>query len=272
MIDRDNRFLAWLRDLSRHLIGSDRLDRALMESVDSWNHSRSRSLLWLGADPNFACTDLRSMPLLCVAARMGADEALQALLDFGADPNCAPPGLQHQWTPIHHAALKGRSSAIRILASRGANVSAIVSPGWAPLFIAARENKADAILALASLGADPEQPDLSCNEAPLMLCARRGFLESASALLSLGCDPSIRTPEGATPMHLAAAGGFLEICEALAAHGADPCAPGPFGRTPIQVARGESHEALACRLEALALERSPAASDSTPGSRARAWL
>ncbi len=236
-----------LQRLARRLLGA-RLDAALLEAVEDWRPRRVRSLLWLGADPRGATFRYGIPSLVCRVARMGSDEILEALLDFGADPNDAlgpPDGSLRQWGPIHHAALKGRGSTIRLLAARGADFLAQANPGWDPVYIAARENRPEALLALADVGAPLDRPDGDTGETPVMLCARRGFLESLEALLSRGAPHSPRTPEGATALHLAAAGGFEAACRALFLAGADPSAPGPFGSTPIRAALAEGHDALA---------------------------
>lgn len=265
-----------LQRLARRLFG-ERLDQALLEAAESWSPRKARLALWLGANPRISAP-FGVAHLASRVARMGSDGVLEALLDFGADPNegvASESGRPSaQWGPIHHAALKGRARTIRLLASRGADISAMAMPGWSPLFIAARENKAEAIAALASLGADPELSDLDTGERPVMLCARRGFSEALEALLRAGADPQPRTPEGATAMHLAAAGGFADACRLLRDFGADPAAIGPFGRTPARVAHGEKHLELAARIESWALERAaaeaPPAAESASARKRRA--
>jgi Ankyrin repeats (many copies)/Ankyrin repeats (3 copies) len=84
-----------------------------------------RTLLEHGADPNTGA--------LHVAAESGKVEAMQALLDFRADPNLRNEG---DFTPLHVAVLRDEWAAVELLLSHGADLFAQVPYGDTPLELA----------------------------------------------------------------------------------------------------------------------------------------
>ena len=107
-----------------------------------------RVLVKAGADPSIPNVD-GSTPLMVAAGLAtrspGEDagtepevlEALQVLLDLGADPNAVD---SHRETAMHGAAYKNLPKAVRMLAAKGARIEVWNQPdefGWTPLAIAA---------------------------------------------------------------------------------------------------------------------------------------
>jgi ankyrin repeat protein len=90
-------------------------------------------------------------------------DAVQALLDLGADPNVrsgltgCPQGGQPGmgWTPMFRASLLGLTGVVRMLAARGGEVDVVSTIGWTPLHYAAVWAHNDTVAALLELGADP---------------------------------------------------------------------------------------------------------------------
>jgi hypothetical protein len=133
------------------------------------------------------CRDDQGMTALMLAARSGAAEALQALLDAGANPNLrnsadetallmaihsAHPTLVSRLlqsaadvnvsdsngrTALHAAAEHGDVPTMRLILKAGADVNQADNQGWTPLFFAAGSGHADALQALLEAGADAQR-------------------------------------------------------------------------------------------------------------------
>lgn len=93
---------------------------------------------------------------LHLAAFMGHQEAVEWLLDRGADP-AARSGNHMANTPLH-AALAGRGepAVVRALLDRGADPGAQAAGGATPLHVAASRGDAGAVDLLVARGASPE--------------------------------------------------------------------------------------------------------------------
>src|SRR6266511_601613 len=86
------------------------------------------------------------------AARTGAADAVQALLDHHADVN-AKETTRGQ-TALMWAAGEGHVETIKALVARGADLKTRENGGWTAFLFAAREGQIDAVRALLALGAD----------------------------------------------------------------------------------------------------------------------
>jgi ankyrin repeat protein len=118
-----------------------------------------------------------SWTALIWASRSGSLEAIQVLLDAGADVNL-PGSSGDNWdaTPLQHAILQRQPDVVRLLLERGADPNRSAGPGSpAPLFLAAGDT-------------DPTNLKL---------------------LLEKGADPSVEDEDGATPLFHAVAAGTL---------------------------------------------------------------
>lgn len=105
-----------------------------------------------GADVNSPNAD--GFTPLHLAAMFGRTETARALLDSGADLHALSRNPQAA-TPLH-SALGGRQwDTARLLLERGADVNAAQPGGWSPLLLAAREGQADLVAELLSRGAAP---------------------------------------------------------------------------------------------------------------------
>jgi ankyrin repeat protein len=110
------------------------------------------------------------------AARSGSVEAINVLLDSGADVNL-PRSTGDNWdaTPLQHAILQRQPAAVRLLLARGADLNRGAGGSLTPLFLAAGDT----------------------NPAILKL------------LLAHGADPSVENENGATPLSRAVSAGTL---------------------------------------------------------------
>ena len=86
-----------------------------------------------------ACTSQGQSDLFD-AARYGASEKIQSLLDSGADPNAED---NNGWTALMIAAIHGHSTIVEILLDAGAYIDQKDNAGWTALMLAALEGQAE---------------------------------------------------------------------------------------------------------------------------------
>jgi len=194
-------------------------------------------LLDRGAVVNAKSDDGRT-PLLIAAGMPDGEAVVKLLLDHGADPSAAAPGLVGPTTPLTEAAYAGSEAVFRLLLERGTDVKR-AGPG--PLGLALRAQcmgcvqavlskmDRDAITATMVLGSPPFGPALAT-----------GFL------LEQGGDINARGAEGRTLLMLAAASGVLpvDVVKVLIAKGADVNARTPRGETALGLAQRHGKTAV----------------------------
>ena len=192
-------------------------------------------LLRAGAKPDIA--NRYGLTPLGLATENGNVPMMEALLRAGVDPKAAPSGEP----PILTAARTGNERAVRLLASRGADVNA--KDSWqeqTAVMWAALENHASMIRVLVELGANvnavahvsdllqgPGQSSQTFVQIPqggmtaLMFAAREGNLDAARALLDAKANPSYEDPEGITPVLVALHNGHYDTAALLIENGAN---------------------------------------------------
>jgi len=101
-----------------------------------------------------------SWTALIWAARSGSIEAMNLLLDSGADVN-RPGSTGDNWdaTPLQHAILERQPAAVRLLLDRGADLNRGAGPGLTPLLLAAGDTDPAILKLLLAHGADPTVED-----------------------------------------------------------------------------------------------------------------
>jgi ankyrin repeat protein len=158
--------------------------------------------------------DSRRHTPLMIAAAFGSVEAVESLLDAGADVKAANiSGL----TALHLAVSDIRK--VRLLVNRGADVNAKTQMGRTPLMVAAHTNGAsETVRFLLGKGADPKAADNS-QISPLLAAVSVNDVTTAKLLLERGADVDIRAeiPASATPLMAAAHNGNAELVELLLA-------------------------------------------------------
>ena len=111
-------------------------------------------------DGHHADEDDDSWTPLIWAARSGSVEAINVLLDSGADVNRpGPTGDDWDATPLQHAILERQPAAVRLLLDRGADVSRSTGRSLSPLFLAAGDTDPAIVKLLLAHGADPSVED-----------------------------------------------------------------------------------------------------------------
>ena len=114
-------------------------------------------LLENGADPNIASANsMRVRPLHSAAAvrehRLAHDLAAQ-LLDYGAEVNVQQEG---GFTPLHEAALSGKTELARLLLAHGADPALAAEDGTLPADLAAKHGQQEVLRLLG--GSAPQPP------------------------------------------------------------------------------------------------------------------
>jgi ankyrin repeat protein len=146
---------------------------------------------------------------LHLTAKTGNADAVQLLIDRGADPNAKQV---REFTPLMFAASEGHADVIRTLISAGANPAATTVPsarperrpagGMTALLFASRQGHIDAARALIDAGADVDQASAE-NTSPLLIAVVNGHYDLAGLLLEAGADPSLADVNGRAPLYAA---------------------------------------------------------------------
>jgi ankyrin repeat protein len=162
-------------------------------------------LLAAGHDANAVMTETLETVLM-LTAKTGNPQAVQVLIDRGADVNARQV---RQFTPLMFAAAEGHAGVIKTLLAAGADPLAGTvasakperrpSGGMTALLFAAREGHIDAATALVEGGADVNQTGAD-STSPLLIALVNGHYELAYMLLGRGADPSIADSNGRAPL------------------------------------------------------------------------
>ncbi|MFP4105808.1 MAG: ankyrin repeat domain-containing protein [Phycisphaerae bacterium] len=184
------------------------------------------------------------------AVREGDAERLGRLVRDGLDPmetvaaELTEVGEQKQVTPLHLAAARGDSAAVRALVGdrrpwRRQLLQAETSGGYLPLDLAVLSGDGETTRNLLAAGADPQR-----SPTPLHKAVRRDYGGVAVALLDFGAKIDQTDEQGRTPLHIAAAEGNNQMARLLVFKGARRSAKDDQGQTPQDLARRNGHREL----------------------------
>jgi len=129
-----------------------------------------------------------SWTALIWASRSGSIEAINLLLDSGADVNLpGPTGDDWDATPLQHAILERQPAAVRLLLDRGADPNRVPGPGGlTPLVLAAGDTDPTILKLLLAHGADPTVEDEN-GATPLSRAISAGTLHGPDRPMFGGC-------------------------------------------------------------------------------------
>jgi ankyrin repeat protein len=135
-----------------------------------------------------ACDEPRPDSPLIQASRTGALDAIERLLDSGADVNLpGPTGDDWDATPLQHAILARQPGAVRLLLERGADPNRGAGPkAVAPLLLAAGDTDPTFVNLLLAHGADPTVEGEN-GETPLSRAVSAGTLHGPDRPMFGGC-------------------------------------------------------------------------------------
>ena len=171
---------------------------------------------------------------LQLAAVNGSAPVIKVLVEAGADVNAVLPEGE---TILMTAARTGRREAIEVLLGAGAKLDAVEKwHGEGALHWAAAENHGEAVRLLASRGADVDQRSATQTYrrrsgqsilplgswTPLMYAARSSAIEAGRALVSGGAKLDLVDPDGATALVIAIINAHYDFAAMLLEAGADP--------------------------------------------------
>ncbi|OQR89456.1 ankyrin domain protein [Thraustotheca clavata] len=138
-------------------------------------------------------------------------------------------------SPIHLAALHGRTEALQWLLQEGEDVNRQLNDGSTPLHVAALTSEGeDVVHFLLSNGADSRLVN-SSGATPLHWFTQYGRIRATALILSQSGDPNSLNQSQNSPLHMASFQNHQDIAQLLLAFGANPNIQNAHGRTPFEV-------------------------------------
>jgi ankyrin repeat protein/Zn-dependent protease with chaperone function len=185
-------------------------------------------------NPAMAAKDRQGCTPLHYAAKAGANDIVERLVSNDANVN--PKNVRGE-TPAHLAVLHNHQDTVRLLLSKGVEVSSI--------YLAAYVGDLAKVKSCIAKGVRAEAQDGS-GLTPLHAAAGAGQRAIAEFLISQGASVNASAvPEGlGTPLHYAADGGSKEMTELLIKQGATVDARNKEGETPLHIAAQKGYSDL----------------------------
>ncbi|KAH0566016.1 hypothetical protein GP486_000588 [Trichoglossum hirsutum] len=205
---------------------------ALRAAVGRKYDTMAQELLKAGADPN-------SEGALHLAAQNGNDDAINYLLDAGADVN-ATAG--HYGTALEYAAINGKATTVSLLLARGADTNTIAGFERTALRAAVAREYNAMVQELLKAGADPN------SEGALHLAAEKGNDNATNYLLDAGADINATAGHYGTALEYAAINGRATTVSLLLTKGADTNIIAGFDGTALRAAVAREYNAVAQEL------------------------
>lgn len=148
------------------------------------------------------------------AARTGDLAKLKVLMS--ASPGLVNAKDEDGGTPLHTAAMAGRTEAVLLLLQQGAQADARNTLNQSPLLYAAYGGYAAIVDTLIARGSPSDYQDTRGN-APIHYAARQGHTAVVKLLVSNGVSFDTRGYQGRTLLQLAAMNGHADVVKLLAA-------------------------------------------------------
>jgi uncharacterized protein len=228
----------------------------LIPAIITGDEEKAILLLQQGADPNVRAET--KLPALWLAAYLGREKTLAAMLTIGADLRAAPVD---GGTALHLAALGGQAGSGRLLLARGLSVNdRSGTDGMTPLFFAAARGNLKVMRLLLDWQADVNILDSGGNTA-LLHAAMRGRADAVRLLLKHGAKVNTPSSHGWTPLMAAAWEGHTSVVKDLLKRGANANLVNSEHRSALMLAESEGHQAVVRLLKPVSYTR------NDPGSR-----
>lgn len=230
-------------------------------------------LLDHGAAPD--ARDNHGMPLVARYASLGMAEAVERILQAGANPNAT--NVNNTLSALYFAISNDARSlpAVKALLDGGADPNGAPQEGTLPIFLAVRQKNMPAAELLVKAGADVNRINPDNQMTPLLLALKNGQDDMVNLLVSAGADINRVMPDGTraldvlvrdnaditiiqkalalgaradicrsdadgapvdTPLHAAVRHKRLDMINDMLKAGADPLVVDGFGYTPLQLA------------------------------------
>ena len=196
-------------------------------------------LLEAGASPNIALDD---SGVTCLMFAVGEDcnnEALRAMVNYGADVNTTGRG---NHTALIKACKNGYTDAINLLLEAGADPNIADDSGVTCLMFAVGEDCSNEVLqAIIDHGADVNNASNDNCTALMLACAKR-HADAINVLLKAGANPNITDDSGATCLMCAVGKDCSkEVLQAIIDYGADVNATSKENFSALMIACGEGY-------------------------------
>ena len=224
---------------------------SLYIAAETGNVAAAKKLVRLGADAGKGQLPRGNhTPLLHNIARAQFRDMLAVLVGAGADINAADNSGN---TALHRACDNTHTDKIQALLDFGANPNLVNDYGQRPLdelidnYTYRMTDTPELLAALLKKGADPDiSPVAEIEEGPLHLAAQYGHKQSVNLLLQYNAlvDGYTRGFSPKTPLLIAAEHGHDDIAAALLAKGASPLKTDGQGRTALHLAAHNGNDDL----------------------------
>ena len=211
---------------------------ALMITCEMWNKDALDVLLNAGADPNII--DANGDTSLHYAARnYCTDEVLQAIISHGVDVNATN---KNNVTALMIACEIGNKDAIDVLLNAGGDPNIVDANADTCLQYAARNYcTAEVLQAIISHGVDVNATNTN-NVTALMIACEIGNKDAIDVLLNAGGDHNIANADGGTWLHHAVCGDCSkEALQTITCHGVDVNATDKYNITALTLASGKGN-------------------------------
>ena len=201
-----------------------------------------------GLNPNLTWSnnhDIQS--LLGLAISSENTQAIEQLLEAGADVELDRGRHGRERSPLQSAVSIRYSEAVRLLIEHGADVNRVTNqPGGVPLLTAAGFGDLSITKQLIDAGADIEYAQRRPYEVwPLVSAARRGHDEVVAVLIKAGANVNRQSIDtGSTALHAAVHAKSEATIELLLKAGAIPTIEGNYGSSPYEIAKRKGLEHL----------------------------